>query len=82
MSSGRWLHIAAVAGGVVAFLAGIGMLGAYVLEAVIKRLGEADQSLLFWYLPFALFGLMSVIAGIAATAWGVSRLRGSGGPLA
>lgn len=75
MNSGRWLHVVALVGGAAATVAGIGLIGAYVVEAVIKRLGEPDQSLLFWYLPLVLFGLMCMMAGIAAASWGIARLR-------
>ena len=44
-------------------LFGISLIIMYIYGAVIARLGEADQSLLFWYLPFMLFGIICVIAG-------------------
>lgn len=77
MKAGRALPIAAACAGVAAILAGVGMIGGYVIEAVIKRVGEPDQSLLFWYLPLLFIGIMCTMAGIGATAWGVSRLRPS-----
>ena len=49
----------------------------YVIEAVIRRLGEPDQSLLFWYLPILLAGLICLLIGIAATFVGFTRLRKS-----
>jgi drug/metabolite transporter (DMT)-like permease len=77
MKHGRAVAIAATCVGVVAILVGVGMIGGYVLEAVIRRVGEPDQSLLFWYLPLLFIGIMCTMAGIGATAWGVSRLRSS-----
>ncbi len=75
MRSEGWLATVALGGGVVAILAGLAMIGAYVLEAVIKRMGEPDQSLLFWYLPLLFIGILCTMAGIGAATWGVSRLR-------
>ncbi len=77
MWSERVLPIAATCAGIAAILVGVAMMGAYVLEAVIRRVGEPDQSLLFWYLPLLFIGIMCTMAGIGATAWGVSRLRSS-----
>jgi len=44
---------------------GVLLLGAYMAEAVLAPWGEGDQSLLFWYLPFAMFGAISMLSGIA-----------------
>ena len=44
-------------------LLGISLIIMYIYSAVIARLGEADQSLLFWHLPLMLFGIICVIAG-------------------
>jgi len=61
-------------GGLMAF-SGAALAVMYILEAMVARAGEADQSLLFWYLPILLIGLMSMGIGIGAGAWGVNRLR-------
>jgi hypothetical protein len=55
----------------------VGMLLAvmYVWEAVIERIGDADQSLLFWYLPLLMFGLIEVIGGWAMVRAGRARLK-------
>ena len=45
------------------FLFGVVLIIMYINSAVIERLGEGDQSLLFWYMPLMLFGIISVIAG-------------------
>ena len=37
---------------------------AYIFEAWINRIGEVDQSLLFWYLPLLLIGLVALISGV------------------
>ena len=61
--------------GVVAALFGAGLVAAYFLEAVVARLGDPDQSLLFWYLPILFLGLAGLAVGLAAGAWGIRRLR-------
>lgn len=75
---------AVLVAGIVASLAGGLAILAYLLEAVVARAGEPDQSLLFWYLPFLLFGLPVLIAGLKLLTWGICRLRksGQGYPLA
>ena len=35
----------------------------YIYEAIISRIGEPDQSLIFWYLPILFIGITSLIAG-------------------
>ena len=54
---------------------GIGLVIAYVLEAVIARRGEADQSLLFWYLPFLFFGIIGLVTGLGIGISSVQKLR-------
>ena len=77
MTEGRKLPIAALCFGVAATLVGLVLTGAYILEAVIERRGEPDQSLLFWYLPILLIGMVSVVTGLVASVWGFVRLRRS-----
>ena len=54
-------------------ISGMALIVTYILEAVIARIGEPDQSLLFWYLPFLLFGVIATLAGFRMTSWGLSR---------
>ena len=56
-------------------LTGIAWVVMYVLEAVIARLGEADQSLLFWYLPILFIGLIGILTGIGIGIWATTRLK-------
>jgi hypothetical protein len=67
-------YVALVIGGLVA-LTGIACIVMYVLEAVIARIGEADQSLLFWYLPILFIGLIGMFAGAGIGIWGAIRLK-------
>ena len=54
---------------------GLIFIMAYILEAVVARAGEPDQSLLFWYLPFLLTGLIGTILGSAFIYWGLKHKR-------
>lgn len=61
--------------GVIFVAAGVGLVGGYVVEAVIARIGEPDQSLLFWYLPILFIGIAAMMIGLFAFVWGARRLR-------
>jgi hypothetical protein len=67
-------YSALVIGGLVS-LTGITCVVMYVLEAIVARVGEADQSLLFWYLPILFMGLIGIIIGVVIGVWGIYRLR-------
>lgn len=47
----------------------------YFKDAVFLRIEEADQSLLFWYLPFLFVSLGSLISGVVIGQTGLRRLR-------
>jgi hypothetical protein len=47
------------------FLAGVSFLIMYVWNGVITRIGEPDQSLIFWYLPILFMGLIGMGIGWA-----------------
>jgi len=68
------LHLS-LAVGLCAAAAGALCTGLYLVEGVLARLGEPDQSLLFWYLPFLFGGLVLLAAGAAVTAWAWRNLR-------
>lgn len=65
--------IVALVFGAFATAVGLWLIAAYFLEAVIARVGEPDQSLLFWYLPLLFIGIMGLSLGVAAGAWGIWR---------
>ncbi len=54
---------------------GMAFVAAYIREAVLARVGEPDQSLLFWYLPILFLGVIAMLIGVGMVAWGVSRVR-------
>jgi hypothetical protein len=64
--------------GVLLDLGGLALIGSYLIEGVVKRLGEADQSLLFWYLPLLMIGLICLLIGGVATYWGIRQVRKPG----
>ncbi len=75
MRSQKAWSIVALLSGVVVALVGVGLVAAYFLEAVVARRGDPDQSLLFWYLPVLFLGLAGLAVGLAASGWGILRLR-------
>ena len=75
MKSKRNRFVAALVVGSLAGILGGVLIVNYISEAVVARAGEADQSLLFWYLPFFLFGFIFLVSGISAVIWGVRNLR-------
>lgn len=77
--SGRkpWVPISiiAIVFGALFVVAGLWLVGAYVFSAIIERIGEPDQSLLFWYLPLVFMGIASLGLGCGAIAFGIIRHR-------
>lgn len=67
--------VAALLVGILLSLSGLWLIAAYALEAVIARVGEPDQSLLFWLLPFLVIGVVLLIAGVAIGGFGVWRRK-------
>jgi len=63
-----------IIGGLIA-MTGIACVVIYVLEAIVARLGEPDQSLLFWYLPILFIGIIGILIGLGIGIWGAIRLR-------
>lgn len=47
----------------------------YFWEAIIVRMGDPDQSLIFWYLPILFIGIIAVIGGISMLIEGIHRLK-------
>ncbi len=71
----RWLYAVAVLLGAFGLLFGVVLIAGYVSSAVVARIGEPDQSLVFWYLPFLLAGIIAVASGLAVAVWGIVGLR-------
>lgn len=77
MKSKKALPYGSLVIGILIAMIGIACIVMYVLEAIIARIGEPDQSLLFWYLPILFIGIISVIIGLGVGVWGVISLRKS-----
>ena len=69
-----WPILAIVIGIIINSVSGL-LIVAYILEAFVKRAGDPYQSLVFWYLPLLLFGLIGMIIGIVSVGWGSIRLK-------
>jgi len=63
-----------ISGTGVAFL-GIIFVVMYIVEGIVKRIGEPDQSLLFWYLPILFIGVICIITGLSLFVWGFKLRR-------
>lgn len=75
MKSQNFWAIISLLGGTLLCLIGIGLVVAYILEAVFARWGESDQSLLFWYLPFLLFGIIGLVTGLSLAILGKKKIK-------
>jgi hypothetical protein len=75
LSSGKVVSLAALVLGSLISLTGAGLVGLYASEAIITRIGDPDQSLIFWYLPILFIGLIVLAIGLGLGVWGVYRLR-------
>jgi len=75
MPNKRIWPVLAIVFGILIILIGGLLVTAYILEAIVKRAGEPDQSLLFWYLPFLFAGLFGLVIGTLSSSWGILRLK-------
>ena len=62
-------------GGGLLSLVGAGFVILYVMEGIVMRIGDPDQSLLFWYLPVLFLGIAGLVFGVALLLWARSRLK-------
>ena len=60
-----WIFL--FAGGVFVFL--------YFRDAIILRMNESDQSLIFWYLPILFLGLAGILGGFGLLLFGLKHLK-------
>ena len=75
MNSKKLLSCGALAFGILAFVTGLVFVVMYISQAIVARLGESDQSLLFWYLPFLFIGIIGIGLGISMGVLGAVGLR-------
>lgn len=75
MKAKRILSCSALVFGALLTLAGMTSAAIYMFGAVLARLGEPDQSLLFWYLPFLFLGVLGILVGLGIGLLGAVNLR-------
>ena len=56
-------------------MAGIIFIAMYLVQAIFMRVGNPDQSLMFWYLPILCIGIISLLIGIPVLGLGIFRIR-------
>jgi len=78
---GLW-PVASLVIGIAAAAAGVALIVGYFAEAVLARVGEPDQSLLFWYLPLLFAGVAAFFGGCTAAYFGFRAVRRTRGPSA
>ena len=61
-------------GGLITVLGGA-FIGMYIWEAIISRMGDPDQSLIFWYLPILFIGAIAAIGGLSIFRRGLGQIR-------
>jgi len=72
----KLLPAISVAVGITLSITGLFGLVSYIFT-LFESLNQADQSLIFWYLPFLLFGFMFLIIGILYIVMGLKSFRGN-----
>ena len=75
MKPAKILNVFMILSGGFISLAGAILVCMYFWEAIVSRMGEPDQSLIFWYLPFLLFGVIAIRGGLAMIILGKRRLK-------
>lgn len=75
MTTNKLWPVSALAFGALTTVIGGGFIGTYIMDAIVARAGDPDQSRLFWYLPILFMGIIGLGAGLCACVWGVIRLR-------
>ena len=61
--------------GIIFFVTGLLFVFLYFKDAVILRIGEPDQSLIFWYLPILFIGIGGILASIKIWIVGYNSLK-------
>ncbi len=75
MNLSKLISVLGLVFGLLLLFAGIAFIFIYFKDAIFMRFEEADQSLIFWYLPFLFVGLGSLICGIVIDHSSLSRLN-------
>jgi uncharacterized membrane protein len=75
MTDRKLLPAISVAVGITLIITGLFGIVSYIVT-LYESSNQADQSLIFWYLPFLLFGFMFIIIGTLFTVMGIKSLAG------
>ena len=75
MKLNRTWSIVALVVSALLILSGLTFVVMYFVSAVLERVGEPDQSLLFWYLPILFIGIIGILLGAGAGILGILGLR-------
>ncbi len=76
MTNRKLLPVVSIAVGIILMITGFFGLVSYIVT-LFESLNLADQSLIFWYLPFFLFGIVFLIIGILFIVMGFKSFRGN-----
>ena len=71
----KWLAYSYVSAGGFITILGLVFVAMYIWEGIISRLGEPDQSLLFWYLPLLFIGIVVGRLGLYLLFLGIRNLK-------
>lgn len=63
-----------LAGGILSFI-GLAFVSMYFWEAIVSKIGDPDQSLVFWYLPILFLGVFGMLLGLPMMRYGTARLK-------
>jgi len=75
MNNRKVISIISVAAGIMFILSGL-FGSIFYIFTVIESSNLADRSLIFWYSPFLLFGIMFIIAGTLCIVMGFKSYKG------
>jgi hypothetical protein len=75
MNLSKLISVLGLIFGLLLLFAGITFIFIHFKDTFFMRFGEADQSLIFWYLPFLFVGLGSLICGIVVGHSSLSSLN-------
>lgn len=76
MNSQKIIPVVSVAAGGLLIITGLIGIVSYIIT-VIESSSLADQSLIFWHLPFFLFGFIFLVVGVLFIVMGIRSLNGS-----
>ena len=76
MTNRRLLPVISIAAGIILMITGLFGIVSYIVT-LIESSNQADQSLIFWYLPFLLFGIVFLTVGTLYTIMGFRSFKGN-----